>query len=55
MIKRKVDKHEKKIQQGLDRYGAILIKFIGVGGAIIGLYVLAAFWFWVIKMLYKIQ
>jgi hypothetical protein len=43
-----------KLEKSLDKYSYWLIKVVGVVGIIMGLAILGAFWYWVIKMLYKI-
>ena len=43
-----------KLEKSLDKYAYWLIKVVGVVGIIMGLAILGAFWYWVIKMLYKI-
>lgn len=45
---------ESKLQRNLDGFGLKLIKTVGVAGVIIGLAILVAFWWWVIKLLYKV-
>lgn len=45
---------ESKLQRNLDGFGLKLIKSVGVAGVIIGLTILVAFWWWVIKLLYKV-
>jgi type III secretory pathway component EscV len=45
---------ESKLQRSLDGFSLKLIKTVGVAGVIIGLAILAAFWWWVIKLLYKV-
>ena len=53
--KSKIDElHDRKINHDLDFFGLKLIKVIGIVGAAIGLVILGAFWYWVIKMLFKI-
>jgi hypothetical protein len=53
--KSKIDEtHDRKINHDLDSFGVKLIKVIGIGGAAIGLVILGAFWYWVIKMLFKV-
>ena len=49
------DKHETKLQRELDNYSVKLIKTVGVAGVIIGVAILCVFWYWVFKMLYKLQ
>jgi len=56
-IKSKPDKsisNEEKIQKEIDIFGIKLIKIVGVVGIFLGLIILSSFWFWVIKMLYKV-
>lgn len=48
------DAHEKSLQQDRDRYGVRLIKVVGVVGAALGLAIIIAFWYWVMRMLYSI-
>jgi len=43
-----------KLEKSLDKYTYWLIKVVGVVGIIMGLAILGAFWYWVIKMLYKV-
>jgi hypothetical protein len=45
---------ESKLQRSLDGFSLKLIKTVGVAGVIIGLAILVAFWWWVIKLLYKV-
>ncbi len=53
--KSKIDEtHDRKINQNLDFFGVKLIKVIGIIAAAIGFVILGAFWYWVIKMLFKI-
>ncbi len=56
-IKEKPDKsisNEEKIQKEIDIFGIKLFKIVGVVGIFLGLIILSSFWFWVIKMLYKV-
>ena len=56
-IKEKPDKsisNEEKIQKEIDIFGIKLIKIAEVVGIFLGLIILSSFWFWVIKMLYKV-
>lgn len=46
--------HNATLNRDLDSYSIKLIKVVGVAGIIIGIAILVAFWYWVIKMLYKI-
>ena len=48
-------KQDAILEKSLNRYTYKLIKVIGVVAAIMGLIILGAFWFWVIKQLYKIE
>lgn len=54
MAKSKIDIHEKKLQRDLDHFSVKMIKVVGVIGAIVGFAILIAFWYWVIKMLFKV-
>lgn len=47
--------HTADLNKNLDIFSIKLIKVVGVVGAIIGIAILVAFWYWVIKMLYKIN
>ena len=47
--------HTSDLNKNLDIFSIKLIKVVGVVGTIIGIAILVAFWFWVIKMLYKIN
>jgi hypothetical protein len=46
--------HDATLNRDLDSYSIKLIKVVGVAGIIIGIAILVAFWYWVIKILYKI-
>lgn len=46
--------HDSTLNRDLDSYSIKMIKVVGVAGIIIGIAILVAFWYWVIKMLYKI-
>jgi hypothetical protein len=46
--------HDATLNRDLDSYSIKWIKVVGVAGIIIGIAILVAFWYWVIKMLYKI-
>jgi hypothetical protein len=48
------DDHHTHLQQSLDRYGVMLIKVVGVVGVIIGLVILIAFWYWLLRKLFTI-
>ena len=43
-----------KLQKSLDNYSAWLIKVVGVIGIILGFVILGAFWYWLIKLLFKL-
>jgi hypothetical protein len=45
--------HDQQIDHELDRYGVKLIKVIGVFGVALGIIVLIAFWYWVIRYFYN--
>ncbi len=38
----------------LNEFSILLIKIVGFFGILLGMAILVAFWYWVIKMLYKI-
>ncbi len=46
--------HDATLNRDLNSYSIKLIKVVGVAGIIIGIAILVAFWYWVIKLLYKI-
>jgi hypothetical protein len=46
--------HDAQLDRDLNDYSIKLIKVVGVIGIIIGFAIIIAFWYWVIKMLYKI-
>lgn len=50
--KRGTAAHEQRMQHDLDRYGLKLIKVIGVVGAVMGLMILVAFWYWLLAKLF---
>ena len=53
--KLKIDEtHDRKTNQDLDFFSVKLIKVVGIIAVAIGLFILGAFWYWVIKMLFKI-
>ena len=52
MTEPKIDPHEKKLQRDLDQFSVKLIKVIGAIGAIVGIAILIAFWYWVIKNIF---
>lgn len=53
-IKRKdiTEENNLKLNVELDKYGVKLIKVIGIVGVIIGIVVLAVFYFWVVKKMF---
>jgi hypothetical protein len=59
LLKEKIEgeqlQHTADLNKNLDIFSIKLIKVVGVVGAIIGIAILVAFWYWVIKMLYKID
>jgi hypothetical protein len=46
---------DQDLNRDLDSYSVKLIKTVGVIGIIIGFAIVIAFWYWVFKMLYKIN
>lgn len=46
--------HDLELDKSLDNYSGWLIKAIGIIGALMGFIILGAFWYWVLKMLFKI-
>ena len=46
--------HDANLNRDLDRFSIKLIKVVGVFGVLAGIIILVAFWYWVIKMLYKV-
>ena len=59
LLKEKIEdehlQHKADLNKNLDIFSVKLIKVVGVVGTIIGIAILVAFWYWVIKMLYKID
>ena len=59
LLKEKIEgeqlQHTSDLNKNLDIFSIKLIKVVGVVGTIIGIAILVAFWYWVIKMLYKID
>ena len=43
-----------KLQKSLDNYSAWLIRIVGAAGIIVGFVILVAFWYWLIKLLFKL-
>lgn len=58
LFRHKIDKenaeHDASLDRELDRFSVKLIKVVGVFGILAGIVILVAFWYWVIKMLYKV-
>jgi hypothetical protein len=48
------ESHDRKINQDLDFFSVKLIKIVGIIGIFLGLAIVSSFWFWVIKMLFKV-
>jgi hypothetical protein len=42
-------------EKKLNDFSVLLIKIVGFFGILLGMVILVAFWYWVIKMLYKIS
>jgi hypothetical protein len=59
LLKKKIEgehlQHTADLNKNLDIFSIKLIKVVGVVGTIIGIAILVAFWYWVMKMLYKIN
>lgn len=59
LLKEKIEgeqlQHTADLNKNLDIFSIKLIKVVGVVGAIIGIAILVAFWYWIMKMLYKIN
>jgi hypothetical protein len=53
-MKSLLKKQKVKSEKEIDNFTVLLIKVIGIAGVIIGIAILVSFWYWVIKMLYKI-
>ena len=58
IFRRKIDdqnyEHDAVLNRNLDTFSIKLIKAVGLSATIIGIAILVAFWYWVIKMLFKI-
>jgi hypothetical protein len=58
VFRKKIDdkkyEHDASLNRDLDKYSISLIKVVGIVAAVIGLLIIIAFWYWVIKMLYKV-
>jgi uncharacterized membrane protein YoaK (UPF0700 family) len=46
--------HDMKLEKSLDNLSVWLIRVVGVIVAAMGLVIVGAFWYWVIKMLFKV-
>jgi uncharacterized membrane protein YoaK (UPF0700 family) len=46
--------HDIKLEKSLDKTSVWLIRVVGVVGAAMGVLIVGAFWYWVLKMLFKI-
>ncbi len=46
--------HDDELNKDLNIFSIKLIKIVGAVAAAIGLLIVIAFWYWVIKMLYKV-
>jgi uncharacterized membrane protein YoaK (UPF0700 family) len=46
--------HDMKLEKSLDNTSVWLIRIVGVVVAIMGLIIVGAFWFWLMKMLFKV-
>ena len=42
-------------EKKLNEFSVLLIKIVGFFGILLGMLILIAFWYWVIKMLYKVN
>lgn len=42
-------------EKKLNEFSILLIKIVGFFGILLGMLILIAFWYWVIKMLYKVN
>jgi uncharacterized membrane protein YoaK (UPF0700 family) len=46
--------HDAKLEKSLDKTSVWLIRVVGVVIAAMGVVIVGAFWYWVIKMLFKV-
>lgn len=46
--------HDTKLEKSLDNTSVWLIRVVGVIVAAMGVVIVGAFWYWVIKMLFKV-
>jgi uncharacterized membrane protein YoaK (UPF0700 family) len=46
--------HDVKLEKSLDKTSVWLIRVVGVIVAAMGIVIIGAFWYWVIKMLFKV-
>jgi hypothetical protein len=58
LFRKKIDdqnyEHDASLNRDLDTFSIKLIKVVGVVGIILGLFILIAFWVWVIRWLYQV-
>lgn len=46
--------HDMKLEKSLDKTSVWLIRIVGVIIAAMGVVIVGAFWYWVLKMLFKV-
>jgi uncharacterized membrane protein YoaK (UPF0700 family) len=46
--------HDIKLEKSLDKTSVWLIRVVGVVVAAVGVLIVGAFWYWVLKMLFKV-
>jgi hypothetical protein len=52
--KKELEKVAVENDKNLNQFSVLLIKIVGFFGILLGMAILASFWYWVIKMLYKV-
>jgi hypothetical protein len=52
--KKELEKVAVDNEKNLNQFSVLLIKIVGFFGILLGMAILASFWYWVIKMLYKV-
>jgi hypothetical protein len=52
--KKEVEKEALANEKKLNQFSILIIKIVGFFGILLGMAILASFWYWVIKMLYKV-
>ena len=52
--KKELEKVAVENEKNLNQFSVLLIKIVGFFGILLGMAILASFWYWVIKMLYKV-